>query len=48
MAALSGHGLNSLGLDPARLILVETAHRKETLWAMAEALRSGAPPPSPA
>jgi protein ImuA len=40
---LSGHGLNSLGLDPRRLILVETAHRKETLWALAEALRSGAP-----
>jgi protein ImuA len=38
-----GHGLNSLGLDPARLILVETAHRKQTLWALAEALRSGAP-----
>ena len=40
---LSGHGLNALGLDPARLILVETAHRKETLWAIAEALRSAAP-----
>ncbi len=40
---LSGHGLNSLGLDPSRLILVETAHRKETLWAMAEALHSGVP-----
>jgi protein ImuA len=40
---LSGHGLNSLGLDPDRLILVETAHRKETLWALAEALHSGAP-----
>jgi protein ImuA len=40
---LHGHGLNALGLDPARVILVETAHRKETLWAMAEALRSAAP-----
>jgi protein ImuA len=40
---LHGHGLNGLGLDPARLILVETARRKETLWAMAEALRSAAP-----
>ena len=40
---LSGHGLNALGLDPARLILVETAHRTQTLWAMEEALRSGAP-----
>jgi protein ImuA len=40
---LRGHGLNALGLDPARLILVETAHRKETLWAMEEAVRSAAP-----
>jgi protein ImuA len=40
---LQGHGLNSLGLNPARAILVETAHRKETLWALAEALRSTAP-----
>jgi protein ImuA len=40
---LYGHGLRALGLDPARLILVETAHRSETLWAMAEALRSAAP-----
>src|SRR6202451_2976378 len=40
---LHGHGLNVLGLDPARLILVETAHRKETLWAMEEAVRSAAP-----
>jgi protein ImuA len=40
---LHGHGLNGLGLDPARLILVETAHRKETLWAMEEAVRSAAP-----
>ena len=40
---LSGHGVRGLGLDPARLILVETAHRKQTLWAMAEALHSAAP-----
>ena len=40
---LHGHGLNALGLDPARLILVETAHRKETLWAIEEAVRSAAP-----
>ena len=38
-----GHGCNGLGLDPGRLILVETRHRNETLWAMEEALRSGAP-----
>jgi len=38
-----GHGLNTLGLSPRRLILVETAHRKDTLWAMEEALRSRAP-----
>jgi protein ImuA len=40
---LSGHGLNGLGLDPSRAVLVETAHRKETLWALVEVLRSGAP-----
>ena len=40
---LSGHGLNSFGLDPSRAILVETAHRNETLWALVEALRSGTP-----
>ena len=40
---LHGHGLNALGLDPARLILVETAQRKETLWAIEEALHSAAP-----
>ncbi len=38
-----GHGMRALGLDPRRLIVVETAHRKETLWAMEEALRSRAP-----
>lgn len=40
---LSGHGLNGLGFDPDRIVLVETADRKQTLWAMAEALHSGAP-----
>jgi protein ImuA len=40
---LHGHGLRALGLDPARLILVETARRLETLWAMEEAVRSQAP-----
>jgi protein ImuA len=38
-----GHGLSGLGVDPSRLILVETADEKQTLWAMEEALRSGAP-----
>jgi protein ImuA len=40
---LHGHGLGTLGLDPACLILVETTHRRDTLWAMEEALRSRAP-----
>jgi protein ImuA len=40
---LHGHGLRALGLDPARLILVETSHRKETLWAIEEVLHSEAP-----
>ena len=38
-----GHGLNGLGLDPARMILVETADERQALWAMEEALRSAAP-----
>ena len=38
-----GHGCHGLGLHPDRLILVETAQRKETLWALEEALRSTAP-----
>lgn len=38
-----GHGLNRLGLDPARLILVETRNKTQSLWAMEEALRSAAP-----
>lgn len=37
-----GHGLNTLGLDPGRVILVETGD-KQALWAMEEALRSAAP-----
>jgi protein ImuA len=40
---LHGHGLRALGLDPERLVLVETAHRRETLWAIEEAVRSAAP-----
>ena len=38
-----GHGLQHLGLDPARLILVETRNDKQTFWAVEEALRSRAP-----
>jgi protein ImuA len=40
---LSGHGLKSLGLNPRRAILVETAHWQDSLWALVEALRSAAP-----
>ncbi len=38
-----GHGLHALGLDPSRVILVETGHAKQSLWAMEEALRSAVP-----
>lgn len=40
---LHGHGLNALGLDPTRLILVEAGSETLTLWAMEEAVRSGVP-----
>lgn len=40
---LSGHGLNGLGFDPSRAILVETPNRHDNLWALLEALHSGAP-----
>lgn len=42
-ARLYAHGLNSLGLDPARLIFVEAKDGKEALWASEETLRSGVP-----
>jgi protein ImuA len=38
-----GHGLQGFGLDPARLILVETVNDKQALWAMEEALRARVP-----
>jgi protein ImuA len=38
-----GHGLQRLGLDPARLILVETRTETQALWAMEEAVRSAVP-----
>jgi protein ImuA len=40
---LHGHGLHRLGLDPGRVILVETDDARQALWAMEEALRSRAP-----
>jgi protein ImuA len=39
---LYGPGLARLGIDPARLLLVETATPAETLWAMEESMGSGA------
>lgn len=38
-----GHGLLGLGLDPARLTLVETADAAEALWAAEEAVRARGP-----
>jgi len=38
-----GHGLHQLGLDPARVILIRTASRKQSLWALEETVRSGVP-----
>jgi protein ImuA len=37
-----GHGLLQWGLDPARLIIVETRSNRDALWALEEALRSPA------
>jgi len=39
---LYGPGLNSLGLAPSRLLIVETTKPQETLWAMEEGLKSQA------
>lgn len=38
-----GHGLAGLGLDPARLTLVEASDETEALWATEEAVRSRGP-----
>ena len=38
---LYGPGLLAHGLDPARLVLVATAHDGEILWAIEEGLRAG-------
>jgi protein ImuA len=40
---LHGHGLNGLGLDPARAVFVQASDDRQALWAMEEALRSGMP-----
>ena len=40
---LYGHGLNAFGLDPGRVVLVETQDDKQALWAIEEALRSRVP-----
>jgi protein ImuA len=37
-----GHGLVRMGLDPGRLLLVETRRPKDAFWAMEEALRAAA------
>jgi protein ImuA len=39
---LYGPGLAALGIDPAQVLLVETATAAETLWAMEQSLGSGA------
>lgn len=39
---LSGWGLQQLGIDPARVILVESAREAETLLAVEEGLKAGA------
>ena len=39
-----GHGLKELGLQPGRLLLLETAADRQVLWALEEALRLRAAP----
>ncbi len=41
--ALYGPGLALFGIDPARLVLVETRDAQESLWAMEEALKCRSP-----
>lgn len=42
LGRLYGHGLHSLGLDPARLIVVTAGDETEAAWALEEILRTGA------
>lgn len=43
LGAPHGHGLAALGLDPARLTLVEATDGTEALWATEEAVRARGP-----
>ncbi|WP_413992861.1 ImuA family protein [Labrys okinawensis] len=42
LGRLHGHGVRSLGLDPARLVLVHAGSEVEAAWALEEILHSGA------
>ena len=42
LGRLHGPGWRDLGADPADLVIVETRHERDALWAMEESLRSGA------
>lgn len=42
LGRLYAPGLKHLGIDPARIIVVEPSRREEVLWAMEEGLASGA------
>lgn len=42
LGRLYGPGWRDLGADPADLVIVETRHERDALWAMEESLRSGA------
>jgi protein ImuA len=42
LGRLHGHGLQSLGLDPSRIMVVEARKETDAFWALEESLRSGA------